>query len=118
MTVTGKTQWKFAKKRSSHVTTRKTALRCTIPMTLFTLALTSCAANADTQRSARWTLGDAIFFPADRSLTHAEDGVVLPDGKLLVGDWGHGLVTLSADGTKRPFGDFATAGFKTKPAPD
>lgn len=87
-------------------------------MTLFTLVLTSCAANADTPRSARWTLGDATFFPADRSLTHAEDGVVLPDGKLLVGDWAHGLVTLSADGTKRSFGDFAAAGFKTKPAPD
>ena len=57
------------------------------------------------------------FFPADRSLTHAEDGVVLPDGRLLVGDWDHGLVTLSADGTKTPFGDFARAGFRSKPDP-
>ncbi|MXO48538.1 hypothetical protein GRI69_09735 [Erythrobacter vulgaris] len=55
------------------------------------------------------------FFPADRSLTHAEDGVVMPDGRLLVGDWDHGLVTLDPDGTKRPFGDFAAAGFTTKP---
>lgn len=57
------------------------------------------------------------FFPADRSLTHAEDGVVLPDGRLLVGDWDHGLVTLDPDGTKRPFGDFAAAGFRSKPDP-
>lgn len=57
------------------------------------------------------------LFPADRSLTHAEDGVVLPDGRLLVGDWVHGLVTLDPDGTKRPFGDFAAAGFRTKPDP-
>ncbi|MEE4316431.1 MAG: SMP-30/gluconolactonase/LRE family protein, partial [Erythrobacter sp.] len=57
------------------------------------------------------------LFPADRSLTHAEDGVVLPDGRLLVGDWDHGLVTLDPDGTKRPFGNFAAAGFRTKPDP-
>lgn len=57
------------------------------------------------------------FFPADRSLTHAEDGVVLPDGRLLVGDWEHGLITLSADGTRAPFGDFTRAGFRSKPDP-
>ncbi|MGB3722007.1 MAG: SMP-30/gluconolactonase/LRE family protein [Pacificimonas sp.] len=57
------------------------------------------------------------LFPSDRSLTHAEDGVVLPDGRLLVGDWDHGLVTLAPDGTKRPFGHFAAAGFRTKPNP-
>lgn len=57
------------------------------------------------------------LFPADRTLTHAEDGVVLPDGRLLVGDWDHGLVTLDPDGTKRPFGDFVSADFRTKPDP-
>lgn len=57
------------------------------------------------------------LFPADRSLTHAEDGLVLPDGRLLVGDWDHGLVTLDPNGAKRPFGDFAAAGFRTKPDP-
>jgi sugar lactone lactonase YvrE/ketosteroid isomerase-like protein len=57
------------------------------------------------------------LFPADRSLTHAEDGVALEDGRLLVGDWDYGLVMLSPDGTKRPFGDFAAAGFRTKPDP-
>lgn len=93
-------------------------MRCTIPIGLLTLALTSCATQDDTAGSALWTLEDATFFPADRSLTHAEDGVVLPDGRLLVGDWNHGLVTLSANGTKRPFGDFSAIGFKTKPAPN
>lgn len=65
-----------------------------------------------TPDSQPWSL-----FPSDRSLTHAEDGVVLPDGRLLVGDWEHGLVTLSPAGTKRPFGNFAAAGFRTKPDP-
>ena len=57
------------------------------------------------------------FFPADRSLTHPEDGVVLADGTVLTGDWDHGLVAISRDGGKRPFGSFAGAGFRTKPDP-
>lgn len=65
-----------------------------------------------------WTLEQASFFPADRTLTHAEDGVVLPDGTLVVGDFEHGLVTLAPDGTKRPFGNFAGAGFEHAPSPD
>jgi len=58
------------------------------------------------------------FFPTDRSLTHAEDGVVLADGTIIVGDWNHGLVALSPNGTKRPFGTFSAAGFETKPSPN
>lgn len=56
-------------------------------------------------------------FPAAGGLTHAEDGVILPDGRVLVGDWNHGLVTVAPDGTIAPFGDFAAAGFRTKPDP-
>lgn len=93
-------------------------MRFTISFAIMTATLASCATVPLAPKTERWTLEDAKFFPADRSLTHAEDGVVLPDGRLLVGDWDHGLVALSADGTKRPFGDFAAAGFKTKPAPN
>jgi sugar lactone lactonase YvrE len=75
------------------------------------------AAYARQTGAARWTMADAVFFPADRALTHAKDGVVLADGRLLVGDWDHGLIALSPDGTKRPFGNFAAAGFRTKPDP-
>ncbi|GLQ21951.1 SMP-30/gluconolactonase/LRE family protein [Algimonas porphyrae] len=67
--------------------------------------------------AATWTMADATVFPTNRSLTHAEDGVLLGDGRLLVGDWDHGLVALSPDGTKRPFGHFAAAGFRAKPDP-
>ncbi|MEM5518640.1 SMP-30/gluconolactonase/LRE family protein [Henriciella sp. AS95] len=85
-----------------------------------TLSLvTACAHTDEIPPTPEWTFsGESMFFPKDRSLTHAEDGVVLADGTLLVGDWDHGLVALSPDGAKRPFGDFAGAGFKTKPAPD
>ncbi|WP_425411069.1 SMP-30/gluconolactonase/LRE family protein [Hyphococcus sp.] len=79
----------------------------------------SCA-NEDgaSARNSPYAFEDGALFPADRSLTHAEDGVVLSGGRVLVGDWDHGLVVLAPDGTKRAFGDFAAAGFKTKPAPD
>ncbi len=53
--------------------------------------------------------------PADRSLVRPEDGVMLEDGTLLIGDQVHGLVALAPDGTKRPFGDFAAAGYVHEP---
>ena len=83
------------------------------------LALTSLAcapASADPAPPAS-QIGELERFPAEGGLTHAEDGVILPDGRLLVGDWDHGLVTIASDGTIAPFGDFAAAGFRTKPDP-
>ncbi|MFP4335131.1 MAG: nuclear transport factor 2 family protein [Wenzhouxiangella sp.] len=55
------------------------------------------------------------LFPADGSLVRPEDGVMLADGTLLVADQIHGLVALAPDGTKRPFGDFAAAGYVHEP---
>lgn len=53
--------------------------------------------------------------PEDRSLVRPEDGVMLGDGTLLIADQNHGLVALAADGSKRPFGDFAAAGYLHAP---
>jgi sugar lactone lactonase YvrE len=55
------------------------------------------------------------LFPADRSLVRPEDGVMLADGTLLVADQVHGLVVLDPEGAKRPFGDFAAAGYVHQP---
>ena len=93
-------------------------MRCAITGAILGCLSASSAALAAPPDSTLWTLENATFVPSDRSLTHAEDGVVLPDGRLLVGDWDHGLVTIAADGTRQPFGNFAAAGFRTKPAPD
>ena len=81
------------------------------------LALNGCTTIVPRSQPAPWSLTNASFVPADRSLTHAEDGVVLSDGRVVVGDWDHGLVAFSPVGAKRPFGNFAAAGFKTKPDP-
>ena len=97
-------------------------LPCTILIAAITL--TACTkesaapANSATTNDTAYSLDDATLFPADRSLTHAEDGVVLADGGVLTGDWNSGLIILTTDGGKRAFGDFAAAGFKSKPAPD
>ena len=53
--------------------------------------------------------------PADGALVRPEDGVVLDDGTLLIGDQVHGLIALAPDGTKRPFGNFAAAGYVHEP---
>ena len=62
-----------------------------------------------------WTFDEAVLFPADRTLQRAEDGVVLADGTLLVADQRHGLVALAPDGSHRPYGDFAAAGYRYEP---
>ncbi|MDX1625290.1 MAG: SMP-30/gluconolactonase/LRE family protein [Wenzhouxiangellaceae bacterium] len=86
-----------------------------IPLLAAALAACSSAPN-ERQGHPVWTLDDVTLFPPDRSLTHAEDGVALPDGTLLVGDFDHGLVAIAPDGSTRPFGDFQAAGFISKPA--
>lgn len=81
------------------------------------VAITACSsATAEPPKYPVWTLDEVSFFPPDRSLTHAEDGIVLNDGTLLVGDFEHGLLAISPDGSTRPFGDFRAAGFTPKPA--
>ena len=62
-----------------------------------------------------WSFDESMFFPADRSLVRPEDGVALADGRLLVADQMHGLRLISPDGTTRPFGRFAEAGYVHDP---
>ncbi len=70
-------------------------------------------APAETPRTL--TFEDGAIFPANRSLHRPESGVVLEDGTLIVADQVHGLVALSADGTPRPFGNLAAAGYVHAP---
>jgi endo-1,4-beta-xylanase len=63
----------------------------------------------------RWSFAPDMIFPADRSLHRPEDGVVLPDGRLVVADQLSGLRLLAPDGSGRPFGRFAEAGYRHSP---
>lgn len=66
-------------------------------------------------RLPTWTYSPAMNFPADGSLARAEDGVALPDGRLIVSDQVHGLRAVAPDGSSRPFGEMAAAGYAHDP---
>jgi len=75
-----------------------------------------CAApRASTPSLPAWSFAEAMVFPADLSLARAEDGIALPDGKLIVADQVHGLRVLERNGQSRPFGDLPGAGFANDP---
>jgi len=61
------------------------------------------------------SLSPGMIFPGDRSLRRPEDAVLLKDGRLLVSDQLHGLVLLAPDGSSRPFGNLAAAGYQHAP---
>ena len=86
---------------------------------LASLALAACSPGESEQAAGSepvaWTMADATVFPADKSLARAEDGVILADGRLIVADQRFGLVELAQDGTHKPFGQFAQAGYVDDP---
>jgi sugar lactone lactonase YvrE len=62
-----------------------------------------------------WSFDRAMVFPIDSSLAAPEDGIALPDGRLIVTDQVHGLRLVAMDGTTTPFGDLAGAGYVHRP---
>lgn len=62
-----------------------------------------------------WEFDPAMIFPAGRSLARPEDGVTLPDGRLIVVDQEHGLRLVAPDGSSEPFGEMAAAGYVHRP---
>lgn len=78
--------------------------------------LTGCASDErNTAALPHWSFNPEMIFPADRSLARPEDGVALADGRLIVADQVHGLRLVRADGSSRPFGEFADAGYLHSP---
>jgi sugar lactone lactonase YvrE len=63
----------------------------------------------------RWTFDASMIFPADHSLVRAEDGVALPDGRLIVVDQEAGLRIVETDGRSAPFGNMVDAGYRHEP---
>jgi sugar lactone lactonase YvrE len=92
-------------------------MRLALLLLIAAIGASACAPTPDHETGAlrTWTFAEATVFPADRSLLRPEDGVVLPDKTIIVADQTHGLIALSPDGTKRPFGEFAEAGYVHEP---
>jgi sugar lactone lactonase YvrE len=86
-------------------------------LTAVAVVLASCtsADDAATFAPATLTFSSEQVFPADRSLLRPEDGALLPDGRLVVGDQEHGLRLVEEDGTSRPFGNMRAAGYEHEP---
>lgn len=80
-----------------------------------------CGAGSGEERTGAvaglpiWTYDSTMVFPADRSLFRPEDGVALPDGRLIVSDQVSGLRLVELDGSSKPFGDLASAGYTHRP---
>ena len=76
---------------------------------------TSDRGPSDAAALPQWTYNSTMIFPGDRSLTRPEDGIALPDGRLIVTDQVHGLRRVQLDGTSAPFGDLVAAGYVHRP---
>ena len=63
----------------------------------------------------QWSYDSTMVFPSARGLHGPEDGVALPDGRLLVTDAVSGLRLIEPDGTSRPFGEMVAAGYVHNP---
>lgn len=95
-----------------------TAMKKLLPTVLVSTAviLGGCASAGRTASTLpHWSFHPEMIFPADRSLTRSEDGVALTNGRLIVADQIDGLRLVHADGSSRPFGKLADAGYRHSP---
>jgi sugar lactone lactonase YvrE len=90
---------------------RQTPLR----LCLAVLCAGCAAAEQEVAPLPQWSFALEMIVPGNGSLVRPEDGVALPDGRLLVADQAHGLRLLSPDGSSRPFGNLAAAGYQHDP---
>ena len=85
-----------------------------VPLTLALVA--SCGRGPGSAASLpSWSFDRAMVFPTDSSLAAPEDGIALPDGRLIVTDQVDGLRMIATDGTTAPFGALAGAGYVHHP---
>lgn len=71
--------------------------------------------NSESAALPTWTYDSTMVFPGDRSLARPEDGITLPDGRLIVSDQVHGLRLVELDGTSKPFGNLPATGYAHRP---
>jgi sugar lactone lactonase YvrE len=93
--------------------------RAVLPTSIILVA--GCAPSAGDKEPgtpatrSSWTYDSTSVFPRDRSLTRPEDGIALPDGRLIVADQVDGLRLVEVDGTSKAFGNLAAVGYGHRP---
>ena len=96
-------------------------VRSTMLLAICMVLGSGCASDAETDGTGetaalpQWTWDSTMVFPADRSLLRPEDGIALPDGRLIVSDQAHGLRLVEVDGSSKPFGDLVAKGYAHHP---
>jgi sugar lactone lactonase YvrE len=97
-------------------------LVASIALSVVCIAVASGCAERTDDRSPgdaevlpQWTFDSSLVFPGDGTLIRPEDGVALPDGRLIVADQVHGLRAIERDGTSAPFGEMVAAGYVHSP---
>jgi sugar lactone lactonase YvrE len=86
-----------------------------IPLAAGCTGDTSDRGLSDAAVLPQWHYDSTTVFPGDRSLTRPEDGIALPDGRLIVADQVHGLRRVELDGSSAPFGELVAAGYVHRP---
>jgi len=101
---------------------RSFSLVATIALCVVCTAVASGCAEGTSDRGAadavvlpEWTFDSSMVYPGDGSLIRPEDGVALPDGRVIVADQVHGLRLIELDGTSAPFGEMVAAGYVHSP---
>jgi len=83
---------------------------------LLSLALiVSCSADHNSPDNVSWDVSEGVKFPEGEKLSRAEDGVILPDGTLIVADQRYGLVKIEMSGNVSAFGSFQALDYEHNP---
>ena len=83
---------------------------------LLSLALIfSCSAEDNSPDNVSWDISKGVKFPEGEKLSRAEDGVILPDGTLIVADQRYGLVKIDLSGNVSAFGSFQALNYEHNP---
>lgn len=75
----------------------------------------SCSSEKISSNEISWSLADGKIFPQDKTLSRAEDGVMLSDGTLIVADQRLGLAMIDNNGGVTPFGNFKELDYEHNP---
>ena len=83
---------------------------------LLSLALiVSCSAGDNSPDNVSWDVSEGVEFPEGEKLSRVEDGVILPDGTLLVADQRYGLAKIDFYGNVTAFGGFEALNYEHNP---
>ena len=83
-----------------------------ILLSLCLFLIVSCSAEDNSPNNISWDVSEGVIFPEGGKLSRAEDGVILPDGTLIVADQRYGLAKIDLSGNVSAFGGFEALNYE------